>query len=389
MKKSLIALSIGGLAIGMTEFSMMGLLPEIANSLDISIPKAGNFISTYALGVVVGAPLIVMFSHRYAPQKVLMSLMLLFSMFHTLFILSPNYHTLLLTRFLSGLPHGAFFGIGSVVATQLADKGKQAQAVSIMFAGLTTANLIGVPLTTYIGQISSWRIAYTIIASLGLFTTLAIYFWVPKIERSTDKNLSTQFAFFKTRLAWVLISLISIGTAGLFAWMSYISPMMTQVALIPEANIPIIMTLVGLGMFLGNFVGGKIADTFEPSKAVIISFSAMALCLVIVYFTVHIQWMAYTMALITGLVAFTIGSPLQMMLIKNAKGSELLAASAGQACFNIGNALGAFLGGIPLTLGFAANTPELVGAGMAIIGSFLAVTFMQMQKSQNILTQEK
>ncbi len=386
MKKSLLALAIGGLAIGMTEFSMMGLLPEIANDLKISIPKAGNFISTYALGVVVGAPLIVVFTHKYPPQKVLMSLMLLFTLFHTMFLLSPGYNTLLITRFLSGLPHGAFFGIGSVVATQLATKGKQAQAVSIMFAGLTTANLIGVPLTTYIGQISSWRISYTIIASLGLFTTLAIYLWVPKVAKSKDAKLTTQFAFFKTKLAWVLIALISIGTAGLFAWISYISPMMMEVALIPESNIPFIMTLVGLGMFLGNFVGGKIADTFEPSKAVGLSFTAMALCLVVVYFTVHIQWLAYTMALITGLVAFTIGAPLQMMLIKNAKGSELLAASAGQACFNIGNALGAFLGGIPLTLGFAANSPELVGAGMAIIGAFLAVAFMQMQNKQKNLS---
>lgn len=380
MNKSLIALSIGGLAIGMTEFSMMGLLPEIANNLKITIPQAGNFISIYALGVVIGAPLIVMFAHKYAPQKVLMALMLLFSICHTLFVLSPSYNTLLITRFMSGLPHGAFFGIGSVVATQLAKKGKEAQAVSIMFAGLTTANLIGVPLTTYIGQITSWRISYTLIATLGVFTTMAIYFWIPKLPINSDTKTSSQFAFFKTKLAWVLIALISIGTGGLFAWMTYIAPMMTEMALIPESNIPLIMTLVGLGMFLGNFVGGRIADSFEPSKAVMISFSAMAICLIIVYITIHIQWLAYTMALITGLVSFTIGSPLQMMLIKNAKGSELLAASAGQACFNIGNALGAFLGGIPIALGFATNTPELVGAAMAISGAFLAFTFMNMQK---------
>lgn len=388
MNKSLLALAVGGLAIGMTEFSMMGLLPEIAKDLQISIPKAGNFISTYALGVVVGAPLLVMSSNKFAPHKVLMALMLLFSVFHVLFVLSPSYPTLIATRFMSGLPHGAFFGVGSVVATQLAQKGKEAQAVSIMFAGLTTANLAGVPLSTWIGQHYTWREAYTLIASLGVITTLAIYFWIPKLQADTTTNTKKQMAFFKTPLAWILVALISIGTGGLFAWISYIAPMMTNIALIPEANIPIIMTLVGLGMFLGNFVGGKIADTFSPAKAVIFSFSLMAVCLVVVYYTVHIQWMAYTMSLVTGLVAFTIGSPLQMLLIKNAKGSEMLAASAGQACFNIGNALGAFLGGIPITMGFGYNSPEWVGAGMALCGAMLAYLFIQYKKRAESLPQE-
>ncbi len=385
MKKSLLALAVGGLAIGMTEFSMMGLLPEIASNLEISIPKAGNFISTYAIGVVIGAPLLVMSSNKYAPHKILMALMILFSLFHVLFVLSPTYNMLLITRFMSGLPHGAFFGVGSVVATRLADKGKEAQAVAIMFAGLTTANLVGVPLSTYIGQISSWRIAYMLIASLGIVSALAIALWVPKLPADKETNMKKQMAFFKTPIAWVLVALISIGTGGLFAWISYIAPMMTNIAHIAETKIPIIMTLVGLGMFLGNFVGGKLADTFPPAKAVIVSFCAMSMCLLIVYFTVHIQWMAYFMSFITGLVAFTIGSPLQMLLINNAKGSEMLAASAGQASFNIGNALGASLGGIPITLGMGYNSPQLVGVIMALCGAILAYTFIIMKKKNTFL----
>ncbi len=380
MNKSLIALAIGGLAIGMTEFSMMGLLSNFADDLAISIPKAGNFISIYAIGVVVGAPLLVMSSNKYAPHKVLMALMLMFSLFHTLFVLSPTYTTLLITRFMSGLPHGAFFGVGSVVATRLAKPGKEAQAVAIMFAGLTTANLAGVPITTYIGQVYSWRVSYGIIATLGIISTIAISLWVPKLEADTTTNTKKQLAFFKTPTAWVLVALISVGTGGLFAWISYIKPMMMNIAMIPESNIPFIMTLVGLGMFLGNFVGGKIADTFSPSKAVIFSFISMAICLIIVYYTVHIEWMAYVMSLVTGLVAFTIGSPLQMMLIKSAKGSEMLAASAGQASFNIGNALGASLGGLPISYGFGYNSPEWVGAGLACCGAILAYSFVQMQK---------
>lgn len=385
MNKSLLALALGGLAIGMTEFSMMGLLPNIAADLNVSIPSAGNFITLYAIGVVVGAPLLVMSTQKYAPHKILMALMLMFSVFHALFVISPSYETLLISRFMSGLPHGAFFGVGSVVATQLAKKGKEAQAVAIMFAGLTTANLLGVPITTYIGQHFSWRTAYSLIAALGIIATCGIYFWIPKLQADPTSNTKSQLAFFKTKLAWVLVALISIGTGGLFAWMSYIAPMMTNVALLQESDIPIIMTLVGLGMFLGNFVGGKIADTFAPSKAVIFSFTAMAICLIIVYFTVHIQWMAYAMSLITGLVAFTIGSPLQMMLIKSAKDSEMLAASAGQASFNIGNALGAFLGGIPISMGLGYNSPEIVGAIMALLGAVLAIVFIRMQRKQRIM----
>ena len=379
MKKSLLALAVGGLAIGMTEFSMMGLLPNIAESLKISIPQAGNFISIYAMGVVVGAPLLVMSSYKYAPHKTLIALMLLFTLFHGLFVIAPSYELLLITRFMSGLPHGAFFGVGSVVATQLANKGKEAQAISIMFAGLTTASLAGVPIATYLGQLFSWRTSYALIASLGLLTTLAIVLWIPKIPVDKTTNPTKQLAFFKTKIAWVLVTLISIGTGGLFAWLSYIAPMMTNVAKLSEGKIPLIMTLVGLGMFLGNFIGGKIADTFSPAKAVIFSFTAMSIALLIVYFTVHIPWLAYTMSLVTGLIAFTIGSPLQMLLIKSATGSEMLAASAGQACFNIGNALGAFLGGVPIAMGFAYNSPQLIGAIMALLGALLAYLFIRIQ----------
>lgn len=381
MNKSLLALAIGGLAIGMTEFSMMGLLTDFSKDLQITIPEGGHFISTYALGVVIGAPILVMLSTKYPPKKVLMALMLLFTTFHALFVLAPEYNTLLLTRFLSGLPHGAFFGVGSVVASQLAKTGKEAQAIAIMFTGLTVANLIGVPISTYIGQHYSWRIAYGIICILGIITFAAVYFWIPNIPAQTDNDMKKQLAFFKTKKAWLLVIMISIGTGGLFAWISYISPMMLQVAQLSKPEIPIIMTLVGLGMVLGNLLGGKIADTFSPTKAVIISFTGMSISLIIVYFTVHIPSMAYIMSFVTGLIAFTIGPSLQMMLIRNAKGSEMLAASAGQASFNVGNALGAFLGGLPIAYGFASNSPQWVGAGMALSGALLAFLFLMMQKS--------
>lgn len=382
VKKSLLALAMGGLAIGMTEFSMMGVLEDFAKDLNISIPTAGNFISMYAMGVMVGAPTLIMATSKYSPKKVLIFFMLLFTIFNSLFVIAPSYNTLLIARFMSGLPHGAFFGVGSVVAAQLATKGKEAQAISIMFAGLTFANLVGVPLGTKLGQVFSWRLTFGIIASLGLITMLAISLWVPNLKNTNKGSLVEQLSFFKKWEAWVLIVMISIGTSGLFAWISYISPLMTNVADLPKTKVPIIMTLIGLGMFVGNFIGGKFADTMSPNKAAIISFASMAVCLVIVYFTSHIQIMAYIMSFITGLIAFTIGSPIQMMLINNGKGSETLAAAAGQASFNIGNALGAFLGGIPIAMGLGFNSQLWVGFIMASVGSIIAAIFLQLKSKR-------
>jgi DHA1 family arabinose polymer transporter-like MFS transporter len=377
MNKGLIALACGGLAIGMTEFTMMGILQDIAKDQQIEITEAAHFIALYALGVVVGAPILTIFTGKIAPKKVLIILMLLFVVFNGLFAIAPEYNTLAIARFMSGLPHGAFFGVGSVVAAQLAAKGKEAQAIAFMFTGMTIANLAGVPLGTYIGHHYSWRITYGIIAALGLITILSIYFWLPAMNSKMNGNLKQQLSYFKNLKAWVIIAVISIGTGGLFSWITYISPMVTKVGGLQENKVPLIMILVGLGMFFGNIIGGKLADTISPTKATISCFIAMAFTLVVVYFTAHITQLTYIMAFITGLVAFTIGSPLQMMLITSAKGSENIAAAAGQASFNVGNTLGAYLGGIPITIGYTYNSPVLIGVGMAAIGGMLAIVYLK------------
>ncbi|WP_270090593.1 MFS transporter [Sphingobacterium sp. SYP-B4668] len=377
MNKGLIALAFGGLAIGMTEFTMMGILPDIAKDLQIEIPTAANLIAFYALGVVVGAPTLVAFTSKYSPKSILLFLMLLFFIFNGLFAISPDYNTLLLTRFVSGLPHGAFFGVGSVVAANLAKKGKEAQAISVMFTGMTIANLAGVPIGTYIGHHFSWRITYGIISCLGLLTFLALSVWLPKLKANKDNNIISQISYFKKWHSWLIIAIISIGTGGLFAWISYIAPLVTKVSGLDPDRVPFIMVLVGLGMFFGNLLGGKLADSILPTKASMASFGAMALCLVVVFFVAHIGELAYVMAFVTGMISFTIGPCLQMMLINNAKGAETFAAAAGQAAFNIGNTLGAFFGAIPITLGYAYNYPSLVGAGMASIGTILAFIFLK------------
>lgn len=375
MKKGLLALALGGLAIGMAEFTMMGILPDIAADVQKDIPVAAHLIALYAMGVFIGAPILVLVTAKYPPRKVLVLLMGIFFIFHGMFAMAPNFLSMEITRFLSGLPHGAFFGVGSVVAAKIAPKGKEAQYISIMFTGMTIANLLGVPFGTYIGHHYSWRITYGIIATLGLVTALSGWFWLPGIPGDKEVKISEQLVYFKTKEAWYLIALISIGTGGLFAWLSYIAPLVTNVSGLAADRIPWIMTLVGLGMFFGNLIGGKLADTISPTKAVATSLSCMVLCLLLVYFISPFSWTAYPMAFITGLVSFTIGSPIQMMLIRTAHGSETLAAAGGQASFNIGNTLGAFLGGIPISYGFAYNTPVLIGAALAFTGAVITITF--------------
>ncbi|HLV41402.1 MAG TPA: MFS transporter [Brumimicrobium sp.] len=375
MNKGLIALAFGGLAMGMTEFNMMGLLMDIAKDVNISIPKASNLIGLYALGVVVGAPTLVILTANMAPKRVLLILMLLFFLFNGAFSMAPNEWSLYVSRFISGLPHGAFFGVGSVVAAKLAKPGKEAQAISIMFTGMTIANLAGIPLGTYVGHHFSWRITYGIISCLGLVTAASIYFWLPEIEKPTI-NIRKQINYFARKEAWLIIAVIAVGTGGLFAWISYIAPLVTKVSGIAEDNVPIIMFLVGSGMFIGNLIGGKLADTVIPTKAAMYSFIAMGVCLIFGYFVSSIEWAAYPMAFLTGAVSFTIGASLQMMLINSAEGAETIAASAGQGAFNIGNSLGAYFGAIPIGLGFAYNTPMLVGAGLAFTGSILALVYL-------------
>ena len=383
--KGLIALAFGSFAIGMTEFTMMGMLIDIAKDLKIDIPTAGHLIALYALGVVVGAPVLVLYTSKYPPKKVLLYLMLAFVLFNLAFAIAPNNLSLMISRFLSGLPHGAFFGIGGVMATRLVDKSKAAQALAIMFTGMTVANLAGVPLGSYIGHHFSWRYTYLMISGFGLITMLALYKWLPALPNNSDGNIFKQLSYFKTKTAWIIIFMIAIGTGGLFAWISYIAPLMTTIAKIDPSGVPVVMVLVGLGMVVGNLAGGKLCDSIGAQKAIVISFGAMVVCLTLIYYTTHITPLAYVLAFITGAASFSCSPSLQLLLISTAKGSETMAAAAGQASFNLGNTLGAFLGGLPITYGLAYNTPSLVGIGMAGTGVLLTLYYIKTNKEKAVL----
>lgn len=359
---------LGGFAIGTTEFVMMGILPDIARSLGITIPQAGHLISAYALGVVVGAPLLVMLAHRFAPKVILMALMLMFTVFNGLCIFAPSYESLFVFRFLSGLPHGAFFGVGAVVASRLADEGKAAQAVSMMFFGLTIANMLGVPLGTYLGHGISWRYTFVLVAIAGLATWMSLRLWMPALAKDNPHSLRTQLAFFKNREAWLIMFATAIGTGGCFCWISYIAPLVTEVSGFAPSSVPYMMALAGAGMCVGAIVGGKLADRYSPAKTTMALLFAMACSLLSVYVLAEYRVGVLVTTFITGALTMAVAPSIQMLMVQTAKGAETLASSVLQACFNIGNALGAFLGGLPLVAGYDFRSPQLVGLVMALFG---------------------
>ncbi|RYJ37662.1 Major facilitator transporter [Flavobacterium anhuiense] len=361
---------------------MMGLLPDIASDMKVSIPVAGYLISSYALGVVIGAPLLVIAGRNYAPKKMLLILALMLAVFNALSIIAPSYEVLFASRFLSGLPHGAFFGVGAVVASRLADKGKEAQAISIMFAGLTIANLIGVPIGTYIGHHFIWRYTFVLIALVGLLTFLAIYLWMPNLEKGESVNMKTQLQFFKKTEAWLIIGITAIGFGGLFAWISYIAPLLINVSKFAPEDVSTILILAGLGMVVGNFVGGKLADRFSPAPTTLALLLVMSTDLVLVYFFSFNQYISLFLTFLTGAISFSVIAPIQMLMIRTAKGAEMIASASLQGSFNIGNALGAFLGGLPLAAGFSYSSPNLIGVVMSVIGMIITFILMRLHQKQ-------
>lgn len=381
-KKALLALAIGGFGIGMTEFVIMGILPDVAGALSISIPKAGHFISAYALGVVVGAPLLTVVGNKIAPHKMLLYLMIWFTVFNTLSAFADSYSMLLVARFLSGLPHGAFFGIGAVVAGKLAREGKSAKAIATMFTGLTLANVIGVPLGTYVGHHFHWSISFLIVGVIGIFTMLSIHFWMPKMEPSKNQNIKSEFKVFKNLDFLGIVLLTTVGTGGFFAWYSYIAPLITDVANLEGNMVSYGMIIAGLGMVIGNLIGAKLAEIFSPLKAVIISLVTMVIMLLLNVLIAPAGVAVLVMTFIIGMVAFTVSTPIQMAVINSAKGSEMLGSSANQSAFNMGNASGAYLAGLPIAFGYSFTSASMVGAGLAASGVVLALVILYSRKQK-------
>ena len=372
MKKSLIALAFGTLGLGIAEFTMMGILPYVASDLNVSIPTAGHFISAYALGVCCGAP-ILLWARKYPLKHILLGLMVLMLVGNLCAAVAQGYWMLLVSRFVSGLPHGAYFGVASIVAGKLADEGKGAEAVSIMIAGMTVANLFGVPLGTSLSHLLSWRVTFLLVGCWGLIVLYYIWRWVPHVEGLEDTGFKGQFRFLKKPAPWLILGATALGNGGVFCWYSYISPLLTNVSGFSEESVTALMVLAGFGMVAGNLISGRLSDRYTPGRVGMVVQGMICVILLLIFFLSPNAWCsALLMALCTaGL--FAISSPEQVLIIRVAPGGEMLGGAAVQMAFNLGNAIGAYVGGLVVTGGY--RYPALAGVPFALVGFVLFFVF--------------
>ena len=368
MKKSLIALAFGTLALGMAEFVMMGILPDVARDLGVSIPRAGDLISAYAVGVCVGAPATVLIARKRALKGILLALAALIVLGNVCASLAPDFWVLLAMRFVSGLPHGAFFGVGSIVAERVADPGHKTQAVSIMILGMTVANLFCVPLGTYLGSYLSWRLAFGMVGLWGIMALLLIARWVPALPALPDTGLKGQFRFLGSRAPWLILLATLLANGGVFCWYSYVTPTMTRVAGISGQAMTAVMMVAGLGMLVGNLAGGHLSDRFSPERVARFIQGMICLLLVGIFFAARIDWLVIPLMFLTTASLFGVSSPQQLLILENAPGGEMLGAASIQIAFNLGNALGAYFGGLPISFGLGPQYAALPGAAMALLG---------------------
>lgn len=372
MKKSLIALAFGTLGLGIAEFTMMGILPYVATDLDISIPVAGHFISAYALGVCFGAPMLLLARKRPLKQ-ILLVLMTLMIVGNLCAASAPNYWVLLLARFVSGLPHGAYFGVASIVAGKLADKGKSSEAVSIMIAGMTVANLFGVPLGTSLSHTISWRTTFLLVGAWGLITLYYIWRWVPQVEGLKDTGFKGQFRFLRKPAPWLILGATALGNGGVFCWYSYITPLLTQVSGFTTDSLTALMVLAGFGMVVGNLVSGRMSDRYTPGKVGTVVQGMICIVLLLIFFLSPNPWCSVVLMTLCTAGLFAVSSPEQVLIIRVAPGGEMLGGACVQMAFNLGNAVGAYVGGLALSGGY--RYPALAGVPFAFIGFVLFFVF--------------
>lgn len=374
MKKSLIALAFGTLGLGIAEFVMMGILPDVAHDFGISISQAGHFISAYALGVCVGAPMLIL-ARKHPLKRILLILVTLIMVGNISAALAPNYWILLLARFISGLPHGAYFGVGSIVAEKLADKGKGSEAVSIMVAGMTIANLFGVPLGTSLSAAISWRVTFLLVGCWGMIILYYIWRWAPQIESLPDTGLKGQFRFLKSPAPWLLIGATLLGNGGVFCWYSYINPLLTHVSGFHPQSITFLMVLAGFGMVVGNLASGRLSDKYKPGRVAATVQACICVTLLLIFFLSSVSWLSVLLMCLCTAGLFALSSPQQVLLIRYSKGGEMLGAASVQVAFNLGNAIGAYSGGLALQAGLGYQYPALIGVPFAFAGFILLTVF--------------
>ncbi|AKD97024.1 MFS transporter [Rhodococcus erythropolis] len=363
----MLALALGGFGIGTTEFVAMGLLPEMASGLGVSEPIAGHVISAYALGVVVGAPLIAALTARVPRRTLLIALMVAFTVGNAASVFAPSYTTLMMARFVAGLPHGAYFGVAALVAAHLAEPGKRAKAVAMVMMGLSVANVIGVPVAAWIGQALGWRSAFALVAVIGVATVASLFVWIPRLDGMPVTNPITELGALGRVQVWMTLIVGMVGFGGMFAVYTYISTTLTDVSGLGASFIPLALMLYGLGMVAGNFVGGYLADR-ALMKGLFLSMGSLVVILAVFVIAVRNPYTALVFVFLIGLAGSSMVPGLQTRLMDVAEDAQTLAASLNHAALNIANAFGAWIGGVVIAAGYGYTAPAAVGSLLAVAG---------------------
>ena len=361
-----LALAVGGFGIGTGEFGIMGLLPDVAGDIGVSIPLAGHVISAYAVGVVVGAPVIAVLAARLPRRMLLLALMTAFAAGNFASALASDYGWLVVLRFLTGLPHGAYFGVASLVAADMAQPNQRARAVGRVMLGLTVATLLGVPLATSFGQTLGWRAAFAAVGAIGSLAILLIWRFIPAVSADADASPLRELGALRRLQVWLTLGIGAIGSGGMFAVYSYITPMLVDVAGIRESIVPFVLCVFGTGMIIGNVVGSRLADSaLLPTIGGVLIWNAIVLGLLI--FTAGHAWLAVINVLLIG-TGFAHVPALQTRLMDVAADAQTLAAALNHSAFNVANALGAWVGGLTIAAGYGWTSTGWVGTLFALGG---------------------
>ncbi|EJC70265.1 MFS transporter [Rhizobium sp. 1AS11] len=373
-----LALACGGFGIGTGEFAIMGLLPNVAETFSVTTPQAGYVISAYALGVVVGAPVIAVLAAKMARRTLLLTLMLIFAAGNISSAMAPTFESFTLLRFVSGLPHGAYFGVAALVAASMVPVHRRARAVGRVMLGLTVATLLGTPLTTFFGQSLDWQVAFFSVGVLGLLTVALIWFYVPKDRVSAEAGFLRELGAFRRPQVWLTLGIAAVGYGGMFAMFSYIASTTTEVALLPETAVPIMLVLFGVGMNAGNFIGSWLAD-----KSLLGTIGGSLIYNIVVLTTFSLTAAnPYLLGLSVFLVGcgFAAGPALQTRLMDVAADAQTLAAASNHSAFNIANAIGAWLGGLVIAGGYGFAATGYVGAALSFLGLFVFAASLRLER---------
>ncbi|WP_374701076.1 MFS transporter [Rhodococcus erythropolis] len=376
---AMLALALGGFGIGTTEFVAMGLLPEMASGLGVSEPIAGHVISAYALGVVVGAPLIAALTARVPRRTLLIALMVAFTVGNAASVFAPSYTTLMMARFVAGLPHGAYFGVAALVAAHLAEPGKRAKAVAMVMMGLSVANVIGVPVAAWIGQALGWRSAFALVAVIGVATVASLFVWIPRLDGMPVTNPITELGALGRVQVWMTLIVGMVGFGGMFAVYTYISTTLTDVSGLGASFIPLALMLYGLGMVAGNFVGGYLADR-ALMKGLFLSMGSLVVILAVFVIAVRNPYTALVFVFLIGLAGSSMVPGIQTRLMDVAEDAQTLAASLNHAALNIANAFGAWIGGVVIAAGYGYTAPAAVGSLLAVAGLVVLAVAVILQR---------